>query len=94
MAIAKEGTHNYVDASPEAQSVSDLITKLSGGWHETAKEQPRVEGRIYASDGIRVWHIWVDKGGIPETATACKYWMLNPFPDPPPPGFTRENQHG
>lgn len=85
MAIIEPRTHDYQDASPEAQSVSDLITRLSGGWHETAKEQPRFNGRIYASDGKTVWWIWIDNEGIPDTASACKYWMLNPFPDPPPP---------
>lgn len=85
MAVIKSGTHDYVDASPDVQTVSDYITKMSGGWHVTAIEQPRFNGRIYASDGKSVWHIWIDNDGIPDTATACKYWMLNPFPDPPPP---------
>lgn len=43
------------------------------------------EGKVWVSDGERVWDVWA-RGGIPPSATACKFWLDGyRWPAPPSP---------
>jgi hypothetical protein len=45
------------------------------------------EGKVWVSDGERVWDIWA-RGGISPGATACKFW-LDGYQWPAPPSAER-----
>jgi len=53
----------------------------SNDWHDRNEIPP--EGRIWASDGIRIWLISSDGKGIDDGATAVKYWSIAFIPHPP-----------
>lgn len=45
------------------------------------------EGKVWVSDGERVWDVWA-RGGLPPSATACKFW-LDGYQWPAPPSAER-----
>ena len=73
MAIAKENDDHNRDVDLRGRLASAFLIWLGGGWHPRTEVPPK--GRVWTSDGQRVWWIWTDGEGIPDTATACKFWM-------------------
>ena len=87
MAIAPQNDDHNRNVSLRDARASRFLIKLGGGWKPRTEVPPK--GRAWASDGKTVWWIWTDGEGIPDTATAVKFWMPYFVPDPPLPESTQ-----
>lgn len=57
-------------------------------WRSVADQEGfPTEGKVWVSDGERVWDVW-SRGGIPPSATAVKFW-LEGYQWPAPPSAER-----
>lgn len=83
MPIAPPNEDHNKSPSRRDRLVQRIFMRVYGGWRPRMETPPK--GRCWASDGHRVWFIFTDGAPIPKEATAVKWWMPYPIPDPPPP---------